>query len=113
MLLKKYDFSLLDIYALDLGQSNISTLYENTIKGKFKTLSLEDNILSVFERSSFNEMPNILEISFAKNLITSLDFQDAFRCKLTTLFKLNFKFNRIVSISAVYFTTFPNLKQLE
>ena len=36
--LKEYNYSYFDFATLDLGQNQISTIYKNSIKGKFKKL---------------------------------------------------------------------------
>ena len=83
---------------LDLSQNSIATLEENTIKGHFVQLSLEDNILESFsfQQNSFGNLTNLKEISFVKNLIRKLNFGHAFQFDLLKLEKLSFKFRREV-----------------
>ena len=83
------------------------------IKGYFRTLNLEDNVIGSFEKNSFGELPNLVEISFNKNLFTRLDFEEAFGCELVILTRLSFKFNRIIAISENFFAKFPTLSHLD
>ena len=64
---------------LDLSQQNTQAIYKNSLKGLFKKLHIENNIISKFETDAFDYMPYLNELSLAKNLIRSLDFNDAFK----------------------------------
>jgi internalin A len=109
----EYVSSYFDFNILDLSKNNISRLWKNSIRGKFYALNLKSNILTEFESNSFDDVSNLREISFSKNLIRNLDFDYAFRFTLTNLTKLDFTFNKIISISGDFFRKFPNLLQLD
>ena len=64
---------------LNLGKNEIRTINENTIKGTFSYLLLDNNLISLFETNSFGQMSNLIEIYFSKNLIKKLDFHYAFK----------------------------------
>ena len=112
--LKTFDYNYFKMDVLDLKNCRIKTLRENIVKGYFSKLILSLNILSAFENDSFGYLPNLKEISFSKNVIKKLNFQNAFQFKLLGLEKLDFQFNKIDFISSFdFFLKFPNLTSLD
>jgi Leucine-rich repeat (LRR) protein len=104
-------FSMRNLY---LGNQRIDKLFENTIKGFYSKIFLDNNLLtsSSFENFSFGYLPNLTEISFAKNIIGSLDFNDAFQFNMTNVKSLNFENNKISTTKRVFFSKFSNLNVL-
>jgi Leucine-rich repeat (LRR) protein len=98
---------------LDLSQQNAQAIYKNSLKGLFKKLHIENNIISEFETDAFDYMPYLNELSLANNLIRSLDFNDAFKYNQTNLTSLDFRFNKIYSIHRDFFIKFKSLKLLD
>jgi Leucine-rich repeat (LRR) protein len=99
---------------LDLSENNVKKIFENTIKGVFSKLNLDDNLISSFESNSFGYMPNIIEIYFSKNLIKKLDFHYAFKFQISTLEFIDFSHNQIDFIDGFnFFSKFPNLESLD
>ena len=82
-------------------------------KGLFKYLILSENSITSFEVNSFGYLPYLMDIDFAKNLLKSLNFQEAFEFNQTNVVKLDFKFNLIKSISSIFFNRFSNLQRLD
>ena len=73
--LKNYSYDSFRMNSLNLNENNIETLQTNTIKGLYTKLSLENNFLESvsFQNDSFGYLPNLIEISFSKNIITKLE----------------------------------------
>ena len=93
-------FSYFSIQFLFLGNQKIEKLVENSLKGSYTKLDLSFNLLSSssFEMQTFGFLPNLNEISFSNNLITDLDFDDAFQFPMAEINLLNFQHNQISSI---------------
>ena len=54
--------SFMNVSYLDLSLNEIETLLKNTLKGNFKTISLENYIISTFQRDAFSYLPYLNEI---------------------------------------------------
>jgi len=93
--------------------NEIVTVFNNSFKGNFRTISLENNIISSFQNDAFLDLPLLNELAFSNNLIRKLDFRLCFRFNLTKLYKLNFKNNKIETIFPSFFTKFPYLRYLD
>ena len=115
MLMRLYNSSYFDVVSLNLAKNSISTIYSQTIKGKFVYLNLEDNSIDKFEANSFGDMPNLKEMSLARNLIRILNFSaNAFQSDLKMLAKFNFYSNKVASVDEEgFFSKFPNLNYLD
>ena len=112
--LTNYNFVWLQMETLNLGKNEIRTINENTIKGTFSYLLLDNNLISLFETNSFGQMSNLIEIYFSKNLIKKLDFHYAFRFQISTLEFIDFSHNQIEFIDGFnFFSKFPNLESLD
>ena len=51
---------------IDLSLNEIEIIFSNTFKGSFKTISLENNIISSFQPDAFSYLPYLNEIIFNK-----------------------------------------------
>ena len=102
----------LPIKSLDLSNQKIEKLFMDSINGDFKYLYLNNNIIGSFEENVFGNLSKLSEISFYKNLIRSLDFDNSFRFNMSSVKKLNFEFNKISSIKNDFFNTFQNIEEL-
>ena len=111
--LRTYNYTYFDVDTLDVSNNRISVLFTNSIKGLFRVLILKENSLTLFESNAFSRMPNLSEIDLSKNLIKSLNFESSFEMALERLTKLDVQFNKIKSISPVFFAKFPNLLHLD
>jgi Leucine-rich repeat (LRR) protein len=111
--MRECHYNVFDFYSLDLGKSNVSTLFAGTIKGKFTFLNLNDNSLSLFEANAFSNLSFLAGISFSKNLIKALNFQHAFQYTLKNLTKVDFSSNKISSVDSSFFLKFPSLTSLD
>ena len=109
---KNYSKQYFNFVCLDLSQQAIETLYSNTIKGLFRKLILENNLIKEFEPNSFADLSSLAEISFSNNLIQSLNFQSAFTTQLKSIKTLSFDFNKIESIDPAFFSKFPAVQNL-
>jgi Leucine-rich repeat (LRR) protein len=85
---------------LDLGSQKIKILYESSLKGLYSKIDLSFNLLTSdsFETNSFGYLPDLREITLANNLITALDFNDAFQYNMSEIKLLNFENNKISTI---------------
>jgi hypothetical protein len=61
-------------------------------------MSLEYNVISLFQKNAFLDLPLLNELLFSNNLIRKLDFHLSFSFNLTNLYKLSFKNNKIETI---------------
>jgi hypothetical protein len=77
---KDLDYRYFSVQLLYLSNQKIVKLYKKSLKGLYFKIFLDNNLLSSnsFEMDSFGYLPNLIEISFAKNIIKSLDFNETF-----------------------------------
>ena len=102
-----------DVANLDLSQSRIALLATNSLKGLFAYLNLAENSLTSLETNAFARLPNLARIDFGHNLLANLSFEHAFQYEQANVTALNFKWNKIKTISAAFFRTFPRLNRLD
>ena len=112
--LENIDYTYFNVQFLHLDNQKIEKLFKNTIKGLFSKLDLSSNLLTSvsFEVDALDYLPNLNEILFSKNLIKSLDFNEAFKFNMTKTKLLNFENNKISSIKKDFFSKFSNLTVL-
>ena len=107
-----YDF--FNLHILHLRNQKIIKINQNSLKGLYSKIDLSFNLLisRSFELNSFGYLPYLKEISFSKNLIDFLNFDNAFQFNMTEMKLLNFEMNKISSIRKGFFTKYPNLNML-
>lgn len=111
---KDINYSYFRMQSLYLGYQKIIKIVENSLKGFYLKIDLSFNLLTSnsIKKDSFGYSPNLKEISFAKNLIEALDFDDAFQFNLTNLTWLDFENNKISTIQNGFFKKLSNLSSI-
>jgi Leucine-rich repeat (LRR) protein len=111
--LRDYSCGYFSFDELELSNQRTSTLFKNTIKGLFRSVNLQNNLLENFEADSFGQLPNLAVLMLSKNLLKNLDFQRAFEFELSELERLDLSSNKIATMHKDFFSKTPGLVELD
>lgn len=103
-------FTGLRLQELDLRNQRINFLKSFSITGEFESLVLSYNLIKEFQFKAFFNLPQLKKLYLFNNLISSLDFKEAFYQATSSLVTLDLEFNRISNIVENFFLNLQNFK---